>query len=48
MKVFEEYGYTFDSYSKEVVGIEYFTTFGRHFDIVDSREEITFHLIKVR
>lgn len=47
-KVFEEYGYTFDSYSKEVVGIEYFTKFGRRFDIVDSREEITFHLIKVR
>lgn len=47
-KVFEEYGYTFDSYSKEVVGTEYFTKFGRRFDIVDNREEITFHLIKGR
>lgn len=47
-KVFEEYGYTFDRYSKEVVGVEYFTQFGRRFDTVDDREEITFHLIKVR
>lgn len=47
-KVFEDYGYTFDSYSKQAVGVEYFTSFGRRSETVDSREEITFHLIKVR
>ena len=43
-KVFEEYGYTFDSYSREAVGINYFTPFGRRFEAVDSKEDITFHL----
>lgn len=45
-KVFEEYGYTLDNYAKAVVGVEYFTKFGRRFDIVESREKIIFHLIK--
>lgn len=43
-KVFEEYGYTFDRYSKQAVGIDYFTPFGRRFEFVDGKEDITFHL----
>ena len=45
-KVFEEYGYTFDSYSKQAVGVEYFTSFGRRFETIDRKEDITFHLNK--
>ena len=47
-KVVEEYGYTFDSYSKQAVGMEYFTAFGKMLAITDSRVDMTFHLIKVR
>jgi hypothetical protein len=43
-KVFEEYGYTFDRYDKQAVGISYFTPFGRRFESIDSKEDITFHL----
>lgn len=43
-KVFEEYGYTFDSYAKEAVGVTYFTNFGRRFETVGSRVDMVFHL----
>lgn len=43
-KVFEDYGYTFDRYSIQAVGIDYFTPFGRRFEVVDCKEDITFHL----
>ena len=46
-KVFLEYGYTFDSYSTEAVGVEYFSNFGSRFETVDSRVDITFHLTRV-
>lgn len=43
-KVFEQYGYTFDNYSKSAVGVEYFINFGRRFETISSRVDITFHL----